>query len=355
MIAGRCWREAPMRTVSWDGGRVVLVDQTKLPERLELIEADEVERVALAIRRLEVRGAPAIGVTAAYALALAAFRSPAVCAEGMLADLETARRLLAATRPTATNLFWALERMMTFARQRIASGTEGFPEAMLAEAQRMADRDVEVNRRLAEVGAELIPDGARILTHCNCGPLCAVDLGTAMAPVIHAHRQGRNVHVYTDETRPRLQGAKLNAWELARAEVPYTLVTDNTAGWLMNRKMIDLVMIGVDRVAANGDAAAKIGVYSLAVLARHHGIPFYAVSPTSTIDMRIASGAEIPIEERDPDEVRRIDGNWITMPDANVLNFAFDVTPNELITAIVTEHGVARPPFRQAFGSILKR
>jgi len=302
-----------------------------------------------------VRGAPAIGVTAAYALALAALQSPAICAEGMLADLDSARALLAATRPTATNLFWALDQMMAFATSRIAAGLEGFPEAMLAEAERMADRDVAVNQRLAEIGAELIPDGARILTHCNCGPLCAVDLGTAMAPVIHAHQQGRKIHVFTDETRPRLQGAKLNAWELARAGVPYTLITDNTAAWLMRQELVDMVMIGVDRVAANGDTAAKIGVYGLAVLARYHRIPFYAVSPSSTIDTTIQSGTQIPIEERDPDEVRKVNETWITMPDANVLNYAFDVTPNELITAIVTEHGIARPPYREAFRSLLNR
>lgn len=344
-----------MRTVSWKNGRVVLVDQTRLPQALELIETDDLERIALAIRRLEVRGAPAIGVTAAYALALAALQSRAKSGDGILADLEKARELLAATRPTATNLFWAMDHMMAFARERIAAGAEELPEAMLVEAQRMADDDVAVNQRLAEIGAALIPDGARIQTHCNCGPLCAVDLGTAMAPVIHAHRQGKKVHVFTDETRPRLQGAKLNAWELARAGVPYTLITDNTAAWLMSRKKVDMVMIGVDRVAANGDTAAKIGVYGLAVLAHYHRIPFYAVSPSSTIDMTIESGTQIPIEERDPDEVRKVNDTWITMPDANVLNYAFDVTPNELITAIVTEHGIARPPYRQAFRALLNR
>lgn len=344
-----------MRTVSWKNGRVVLVDQTRLPQALELIETDDLERIALAIRRLEVRGAPAIGVTAAYALALAALQSRAKSGDGILADLEKARELLAATRPTATNLFWAMDHMMAFARERIAAGAEELPEAMLVEAQRMADDDVAVNQRLAEIGAALIPDGARIQTHCNCGPLCAVDLGTAMAPVIHAHRQGKKVHVFTDETRPRLQGAKLNAWELARAGVPYTLITDNTAAWLMSRKKVDMVMIGVDRVAANGDTAAKIGVYGLAVLAHYHRIPFYAVSPSSTIDMTIESGTQIPIEERDPDEVRKVNDTWITMPDANVLNYAFDITPNELITAIVTEHGIARPPYRQAFRALLNR
>lgn len=344
-----------MRTVSWKDGRVILVDQTRLPQHFELIETDDLERIALAIRRLEVRGAPAIGVTAAYALALSALQSRAKTTGATLANLEKARLLLAATRPTATNLFWALDHMMAFARERIASGLKGFSEAMLAEAERMADEDVAINRRLAEIGAALIPDGARIQTHCNCGPLCAVDLGTAMAPVIFAHQQGKKVHVFTDETRPRLQGAKLNAWELAQAGVPYTLITDNTAAWLMRRKQVDMVIIGVDRVAANGDIAAKIGVYGLAVLAQYHRIPFYAVSPSSTIDMTIESGAQIPIEERDPDEVRKVNDSWVTMPDANVLNYAFDVTPNELITAIVTEHGIARPPYREAFRSLLNR
>jgi methylthioribose-1-phosphate isomerase len=216
---------------------------------------------------------------------------------------------------------------------------------LLDEAERMADEDVRINQRLAELGNTLIPDEAVILTHCNCGPLCAVDLGTAMAPVIYAHNLGKKVHVFTDETRPLLQGARLNAWELANAGVPYTLITDNTAAWIMATRKVDLVMIGVDRVAANGDTAAKIGVYGLAVLAKHHKIPFYAVSPLSTIDINLPDGKDIPVEERDPDEVRHVFGTLITMPDANVANYAFDVTPNELITAIVTEAGIAYPPY----------
>jgi methylthioribose-1-phosphate isomerase len=337
-----------MRTVSWKDGKVILIDQTRLPHDFEIIETDNLHRIATAIRRLEVRGAPAIGVTAAYAMALASMQSDG---ENILQDLEKARTLLAATRPTATNLFWALDHMMAFARRTLASDGVDLSSAMLAEAECMADEDVSINQRMAEIGAELIPDGAVILTHCNCGPLCAVDLGTAMAPVIYAHQQDKKIHVYTDETRPRLQGAKLNAWELAQAGVPYTLITDNTAAWVMSQKKVDMVMIGVDRVAANGDTAAKIGVYGLAVLARYHGIPFYAISPTSTIDMNVNSAKEIPIEERDPDEVRKVNDTLITMPDANVLNYAFDITPNELITAIVTEYGIARHPYRQAFES----
>lgn len=342
-----------MRTVSWKDGKVVLIDQTRLPHVFELIESDDIARIAEAIRRLEVRGAPAIGVTAAYAMALAALQSPAAGAD-LMAELLRTRDFLAATRPTATNLFWALDHMLAFAAARIEAGTSDLAIEMLAEAERMADEDVSINQRMAEIGAELIPDGARILTHCNCGPLCAVDLGTAMAPVIYAHQQGKKIHVYTDETRPRLQGAKLNAWELANAGVPYTLITDNTAAWVMAQGMVDMVIIGVDRVAANGDTAAKIGVYGTAVLAHHHGLPFYAVSPTSTIDLLVPDGESIPIEERDPDEVRKVNGQLITMPDANVLNYAFDVTPHQLITAIVTEHGILRPPYLDSIRAVME-
>jgi methylthioribose-1-phosphate isomerase len=209
----------------------------------------------------------------------------------------------------------------------------------------MADEDISINQRMAEFGNDLIFDGATIHTHCNCGPLCAVDLGTAMAPVIYAHQQGKKIHVITDETRPRFQGAKLNAWELANAGVPYTLITDNHAAAIFAQGNTDMVMIGVDRVAANGDTAAKIGVYGLAILAKHFGVPFYAVSPLSTIDMTVASGQDIEIENRDPDEVRMVNGTYVTMPDANVVNYAFDVTPHELITAFVTEKGIVYPPY----------
>ncbi len=341
-----------MRTVSWKKGKVVLIDQTCLPHQFKLIETDNIERIATAIRKLEVRGAPAIGVTAAYAMALAAIQSQASEPQSLLAELHAARDLLAATRPTATNLFWALDHMLAFAGLYLEQSTAGLGQAMLDEAQKMADEDVAINQRLAEIGAQLIPDGANVLTHCNCGPLCAVDLGTAMAPVIYAHQHGKRVHVYTDETRPRLQGARLNAWELAQAGVPYTLITDNTAAWVMSQGKVDLVMIGVDRVAANGDTAAKIGVYSLAILAQYHHIPFYAVSPISTIDFKVEDGSKIPIEQRDPDEVRKVNDTWITMPDANVLNYAFDVTPHELITAIVTEYGIARPSYLASLSSL---
>jgi len=320
-----------MRTVSWENGQVVLIDQTRLPHSYELIKTSDVSRVAEAIRTMEVRGAPAIGVTAAYGMALAALQAPPG-EEALRAALKDAYGILSTTRPTATNLFWALNHMLSFADGLFETGEKDPAAAILAEAERMADEDVAINQRLAELGAELIKDGDTIHTHCNCGPLCAVDLGTAMAPVIYAHQQGKKIHCYTDETRPRLQGAKLNAWELANAGVPYTLITDNSAAYVMQQGKIDMVMIGVDRVAANGDTAAKIGVYGVAVLAKYH-----------------TRGADIPVEQRDPDEVRKVNDTLITMPDANVVNFAFDATPNELITAFITEAGVLYPPYEKTF------
>lgn len=336
-----------MRTVYFENGELVLIDQTKIPAQIELIRTTEIPRIATAIKHMEVRGAPAIGVTAAFAMALAAEQSKAKNPDGIWASLEKARDLLAETRPTATNLFWALKHMMSFAEKHLNNPELG--KLMLDEAQHMADDDVSINQKLAEYGNELIFDGAVIHTHCNCGPLCAVDLGTAMAPVIYAHEQGKQIHVFTDETRPRLQGAKLNAWELANAGVPYTLIPDGAAAAVISQGKTDMVMIGVDRVAANGDTAAKIGCYGLAIIAKHFNVPFYAVTPLSTIDMELPKGSDIEIENRPPDEVRMVNGSYITMPDANVLNYAFDVTPHELIAAFVTEKGIIYPPFEENF------
>jgi methylthioribose-1-phosphate isomerase len=342
-----------MRTVSWKDGKIVLINQSLLPHEYQLIETDDLERVAEAIRKLEVRGAPAIGITAAYAMALAAHQINSTDVEDIISYLEETHNLLASTRPTATNLFWALNHILSFAKNEIAKGITDFPARLLVEAERMADEDIAINQQLAEIGNDLIYDGANILTHCNCGPLCAVDLGTAMAPVIYAHNQGKKILVYTDETRPLLQGSRLNVWELSQAGVPYKLITDNTAAWVMRQGFVDMVIIGVDRVAANGDIAAKIGVYGLAVLANYHNIPFYAVSPLSTIDMELEDGNQISIEERDPEEVRRINDKLITLHDAITLNYAFDITPNDLISAIVTEKGIAYPPYRSAFEKML--
>lgn len=341
-----------MRTVSFEDGKLVLIDQTSLPAKFQLIKTDNIERIAHAITAMEVRGAPAIGVTAAFGMALTAIQSNAKDADAMLAELRKTKDILGATRPTAVNLFWALNRMMNFAEEHLAGGIDSLGELMLAEAKHMADEDVSVNQKIAKYGNELIFDGVVIHTHCNCGPLSAVDLGTAMASVIYAHQQGKRIHVFTDETRPRFQGAKLNAWELANAGVPYTLITDNHAAYVLSQGKTDMVMIGVDRAAANGDIAAKIGVFGLAIFAKYFGVPFYAFLPTSTIDMNIATGKEIEIESRDPNEVRKVNGTYVTIPDANVVNYAFDVTPNALITAFVTEKGIVYPPYDENFKNL---
>jgi methylthioribose-1-phosphate isomerase len=335
-----------IQPVRWAGDRLLLLDQTRLPQ-------DEVERacatweeVAEAIRTLVVRGAPAIGVAAAFGVVLAALRSPATTFEGLLGDLESAIKGLGATRPTAVNLFWALERMR---RAALAARGRSVPEVrarLLAEAQAILDEDVRANRALGEHGAELVPPGARILTHCNAGALATAGYGTALGVVRSAHARGKVALVWVDETRPVLQGSRLTAWECVREGIPHRLVADAVAASLMARGEVDLVITGADRIAANGDTANKIGTYGLAVLARHHRVPFYVAAPSSTIDPSLPSGEAIPIEERDAGEVRALGGRATAPADSPVYNPAFDVTPAALIAAIITERGVFRPPYR---------
>ena len=334
---------APVR---WTGERLVLLDQTLLPGREIEREYARWEDVAEAIRALVVRGAPAIGVAAAFGVALAARRSPATSGEALLADLETAIKGLAATRPTAVNLFWALERM-----RAVAAGVTRRPVAeartrLAAEAEAILAEDLAANRALGDHGAALVPANARILTHCNAGALATAGYGTALGIVRSAHAQGKVALLWVDETRPVMQGSRLTAWECVREGIPHRLIADVVAASVMARGQVDLVVTGADRIAANGDTANKIGTYALAVLARHHGVPFYVAAPFSTIDPAIASGTEIVIEERDAAEVRRV-GPQQTAPEASpVYNPAFDVTPAGLIAAIVTERGVIRPPYR---------
>ena len=326
----------------------MLLDQTRLPTE----ETDRVcaswEDVADAIRTLVVRGAPAIGVAAAFGVVLAGRASPATSFDALMSDLETAIKGLAATRPTAVNLFWALDRM-----RRTAVAAKGEPLArvrarLLEEAQRILAEDVAANRAMGDHGATLVPERARILTHCNAGALATAGYGTALGVVRSAHRQGKVALVWVDETRPVMQGSRLTAWECVREGIPHRLIADVAAASVMARGDVDLVVTGADRIAANGDTANKIGTYSLAVLARHHGVSFYVAAPFSTIDASLASGASIPIEERDGAEVRRIAGR-ATAPDASpVFNPAFDVTPAALISAIITERGVFRPPYHFA-------
>ncbi len=331
--------------VRFTGDRLVLIDQTRLPREEVEREYTRWEDVAGAIRTLVVRGAPAIGVTAAFGVALAARASRATTFDALLADLETAVKGLGATRPTAVNLFWALERM-----RRVALGARDVPldgvrQRLAAEAQAILDEDVAANRAMGDHGAALVPAGARILTHCNAGALATAGYGTALGVVRSAHAQGKVRLVWVDETRPVMQGSRLTAWELLREQIPHRLVADVVAASLMARGEVDLVVTGADRIAANGDTANKIGTYALAVLAKHHGVPFYVAAPLSTIDPSLPSGASIPIEERDPAEVRRV-GAQPTAPETSpVYNPAFDVTPAPLIAAIITERGVFRPPY----------
>jgi len=333
---------APVR---WAGDRLLLLDQTRLPREELTREFARWEDVAEAIRTLVVRGAPAIGVTAAFGVALAARQSRATTFDSLLADIETAIKGLAATRPTAVNLFWALDRMRSTLLAGRAMSVDAIRSRLLAEAQAILDEDVAANRAMGDHGATLVPSGARILTHCNAGALATAGYGTALGVVRSAHAQGKVALVWVDETRPVMQGSRLTAWECVRDGIPHRLVADVVAASLMGRGQVDLVVTGADRIAANGDTANKIGTYALAVLAHHHHVPFYVAAPFSTIDPRLASGAEIPIEERDPAEVRRV-GATVTAPEASpVFNPAFDVTPSELIAAIITERGVFRAPY----------
>ncbi len=338
-----------MRTIEWDAsGTVKMIDQRKLPLEFVVVEFDDYRDVAKSIKEMYIRGAPAIGAAAAFGLALAARQSQAGTREGLLADLETAADVLGATRPTAINLFWAADRMLQTARTSAQPEVEGIVQDLVDEAQRIADEDVDINRRMGAHGATLIEDGFNILTHCNAGALATVDYGTALAVIRAADEQGKQIHVWVDETRPRLQGARLTSWELMNEGIPMTLIADNVAGHLMRTGQVDIVVVGSDRTAANGDVANKIGTYKLAVLAKENGIPFYAVVPTSTIDLDVPTGDDIPIEERGAEEVTHPGGCQIAPDGVRVLNVAFDVTPHRYVTGIVTENGIAYPPFKQS-------
>ena len=301
--------------------------------------------VADAIRSLVVRGAPAIGCAAAFGVVLAARQSAARDGEGLVADLEEAIKGLAATRPTAVNLFWALDRMRGVAEAHRALPVPALRERLLGEAQAILDEDLAGNKALGAHGAALVPERARILTHCNAGALATAGYGTALGVIRAAHEHGRVALVWVDETRPVMQGSRLTAWEMVKEGIPHRLISDVAAGFVMKQGEVDLVIVGADRIAANGDTANKIGTYSVAVLASHHGIPFYVAAPWSTIDLSIPSGAAIPIEERGDDEVRRIGGRQTAPAETPVYNPAFDVTPAELIAGIITERGVFRFPY----------
>lgn len=349
-----------LKTVEWVGsgegllpGVVRLIDQTVLPGALEYISTDNIETVWRAIKTLQVRGAPAIGVCAAMGLAASMQEHVHLDMGSFMLHMRRNSEYLAGSRPTAVNLFWALDRME---RCALANGRLKTGELLLRlveEACAIRDEDAAMCRRIGENGAALLKEGDTVLTHCNAGSLATAEFGTALAPVYVAHERGMSVRVFADETRPLLQGARLTAWELSQAGVDVTLICDNMAAVMMKAGCISCVMVGADRIASNGDTANKIGTYGVAVLARHHGIPFYVLAPSSTFDLTLQNGDGIPIEERDPSEVRSFHG-VITAPErVSVANPAFDVTPAELVSAIVTEKGILYPEYRESIGRML--
>jgi methylthioribose-1-phosphate isomerase len=333
-------------TVAWSpSGTVRLIDQSRLPTEEVHIECRTIEEVADAIRTMRVRGAPAIGVTAAMGLALGAQTIQAGTFEKFSEALEGMASLLIRTRPTAVNLAWAVRRLVNLARKSRDLSLPEIKAALVAEARAMQEEDIRINRALARHGQSLVPNSARVLTHCNAGGLATAGYGTAVGVIRAAAEAGKRIMVWVDETRPLLQGARLTAWELQRAGIPATLITDNMAAHFMGRGQVDLVVVGADRIARNGDVANKIGTYGVALLARAHGIPFYVAAPISTLDLSLGDGSQIPIEERAPEEVTHVGGRQLAPAGIRVANPAFDVTPASFVDAIITERGIARPPY----------
>ena len=333
-----------VKTVCWQNGAVRLLDQRRLPGEVVYLDCVTYQDVAEAIRNLSVRGAPAIGITAAMGLALGAKGIATNDPDRFLSELNTIADTLAATRPTAVNLFWALDRMRGTANAQIGLGVAAVVDLLVRESQAILDEDIAMNRAMGAIGAVFIHTGETILTHCNAGALATGGYGTALGVIRAAWEDGKKIRVVADETRPVLQGARLTAWELMQDAIPVTLITDNMAGALMRAGKIQRCIVGADRIAANGDVANKIGTYGVAVLARHHDIPFYVAAPTSTLDLSIPTGAHIPIEARNPREVTHVQDLAHVAPEGvAVENPAFDVTPAKLITAIITEKGAFRP------------
>ena len=341
-----------MQAISWEHDRLRLMDQTVLPLKTVYITCTTYQQVADAIRNMKVRGAPAIGVAAAYGMALAAGSIQAANRDEFLSKLKEAAGVLIATRPTAVDLAWAVDRIIAVAEA--AEDWQQLPALIAKTARNMEEEDIAANRRLGRNGAKLLPDKVSILTHCNAGALATAGYGTALGIVRAAREMGKTVSVYADETRPYLQGARLTAFELMEDGFPVTLITDNMAGHVMQTGRVNCVVLGADRIAANGDTANKIGTYSLAVLAHENNIPFYVAAPVSTLDLSLSTGDEIPIEERSPLEVTHVFGQQIAPESIHVYNPAFDVTPAKYITAIVTDKGVAFPPFNQSLPQLIQ-
>jgi len=347
-----------MRTITWDDDNHVIemIDQRLLPQEFKIVSYDNCKDVADAIRAMVIRGAPAIGAAAAYGMAIAAFNSNVSNTDELLKDLQRAGDMLNQARPTAVNLSWAVRRMLGAADGFMGS-VDDLREHMLNQANNIADEDVETNKRMAEYGATLIEDGDHIVHHCNTGALATVDWGTALGTIRMAHEQGKNIHVFVDETRPRLQGARLTAWELEQYGISYDIIADGASGYLMRKGLVQKVFFGADRVAANGDVANKIGTYMLSLAAYDNGIPAYSVFPISTVDFDLDRGDLIPIEEREEAEVLQVmlKGKRVTPETASARNPAFDVTPNRLLSGWVTEKGVIYPPFNENLQAAMEK
>lgn len=343
-----------VETLRWVDGRLEMVDQRILPKEVRFVPCDSAKTVATAIKEMVVRGAPAIGVAAGYGVALEARRLAARKGEDFRAGMEAGFEVLAQSRPTAVNLFWALKRMRRVWGEVQQTSRESVAERLLNEAHAMFSEDIAVNRAIGANGAGLLADGMRVLTHCNAGALATAGWGTALGVFRSAVEMGKRISVIADETRPFLQGARLTAWEMQQENIPVVLIADNMSGHLMSRGEVDAVVVGTDRVASNGDVANKIGTYMVAVLAKRHGIPFYVACPLSTIDLDTESGADIPIEERTGAEVRGFGGVDWAPEGVAVRNPAFDVTPAELVTAIITERGVVDRPNRESIRALIR-
>ncbi|HMK60765.1 MAG TPA: S-methyl-5-thioribose-1-phosphate isomerase [Dissulfurispiraceae bacterium] len=332
-----------VKTIEWKGNKVMMLDQSRLPHEVVYVECADYHKIAEGIKKLWIRGAPAIGIAAAMGIALGAQEISASSFDEFVEGMQPVFNTLLGTRPTAVNIQWAVVRIKKFLQNHNRESIDKLKKMLIDESNRILDEDIAVNRAIGEWGAQFIKDGDTILTHCNAGSLATGGYGTATAPMLVAKEQGKQIHVISDETRPVMQGARLTSWELMQSGIPVTLITDNTAGALMKKGMIDLTIVGTDRTTRNGDVANKIGTYTVAVLCKEHGIPFYVAAPMSSIDFDMPSGDMIPIEERSPDEVRTINGHKVAPEGVNVINLAFDVTPAKYVSAFFTEKGVFNP------------
>ncbi|MFH1223695.1 MAG: S-methyl-5-thioribose-1-phosphate isomerase [Pseudomonadota bacterium] len=343
-------------TLKWENDFVSFIDQRLLPTQEVYVRCDNYIQLAKVIEDMVVRGAPAIGVAAAFGVALGVLKSNAQDVDKLKAEFKIISETIKRTRPTAVNLAWAVDEMQKAFNKVCAKEKDitKIKEAMINEAKKLHDDDIQVNRAMGSYGKEVIKNGMNILTHCNAGALATVGYGTALGVIRAAVEEGKKIHVYADETRPFLQGARLTMWELMKDNIPCTLVSDNMGGYLMANKKVDLVVVGADRIAANGDAANKIGTYSVAVLAKYHNIPVYFAAPVSTIDMNCPDGSHIPIEQRSLDEIKKVNGKYICPENANAVNPSFDVTPNSLIAGIITNKGIIYPPYDKGLKTLFK-